>query len=105
MQILFVTDLSREEFELDPLFSPIYEPKINFNGVAGVGDKAYHHINRQGITEIVDKLYLNRYLMYNISAEPIVGTLVISKVEEALKKRFVMLNCLDLMDHIMYLLL
>ncbi|PFD32605.1 hypothetical protein CN285_27590 [Bacillus cereus] len=81
----FVTDLSREKFELEPLFYSVHEPKINFNGVAGVGEKAYHHINRQGITEIVDKGYLNRHFMNNTDAEPIVGTLIISKAEEALE--------------------
>ncbi|MGZ9642829.1 AlbA family DNA-binding domain-containing protein [Bacillus cereus] len=80
----FVTDLSCGKFELKPLFSSFHQQKINFNGVAGVARKSYHHINRQGITEIVDKLYLNRHLKDNTDAEIIEGSLIISKAEEAL---------------------
>ncbi|HHT7061373.1 TPA: AlbA family DNA-binding domain-containing protein [Bacillus cereus] len=82
----FVTDLKHEVFSLNPLFRHGYDPKINFNGIAGVMPKMYHHINRQGITEIVDKSYLNRHIVHGIDVGPIEGPLIISQAEKALNQ-------------------
>jgi len=61
---VYVSTLTHDRFELAPLYGTSYEPVIQFEGITGIrrgGERAsYHHINRQGIIEITDKVLLNR---------------------------------------------
>lgn len=59
-ETVFVSALTPQRFKLDTLFGQgAYDPRIQFEGIAGTYKSSYHHINRQGIIEIADKHLVN----------------------------------------------
>lgn len=61
MESFYVSSLTYQRFRLNTLFGTTnsYEPKIQFDGIAGIYNSSYHHINRQGIIELADRNLLN----------------------------------------------
>jgi len=58
---VYISALTPQRFKLEPLFGTGgYDHKIQFEGIAGIEGNSYHHLNRQGIVEIVDKEILSR---------------------------------------------
>ncbi|WP_066415220.1 AlbA family DNA-binding domain-containing protein [Sutcliffiella cohnii] len=72
---VYVSALTQTRFKLNTLFGDgSYNPKIQFEGIAGLYHSSYHHINRQGIIEIADKhlLKINQQYDTKIYAKPII---------------------------------
>ncbi|WP_050184067.1 AlbA family DNA-binding domain-containing protein [Domibacillus robiginosus] len=55
---VFISALVPQRFRLATLFGSGYDPKIQFEGIAGINNSSYHHLNRQGVIEILDKRIL-----------------------------------------------